>query len=177
MTTTINVTCTQCGTANSVPAGAMLATVATEGLDFCLAGSVWFICCGCVDIVTEPVAWQPFLTLLTAGVPLVEDDMTDDHVDDSDAWGTPGAVSSVAMRTPHPEHPLDGPAFTPDDELDMHELLSGDTWFPELVTTGAPPGGSDSQLRSQPPLARTKPKGQRSRPGTATRTPPPKRTT
>jgi hypothetical protein len=133
MTTTINVTCAQCGTANSVPAGAMLATVDTEGLDYCLAGSVCFICCGCVDVVTEPVAWQPFLTLLTAGVPLVEDDTTDDvHV-----FGACGAtgVSPFVVRSPHPEHPVAGPAFTPDDELDMHELLSADMWFTELVAT------------------------------------------
>ena len=138
MTTTINVTCTRCDTANSVPAGAMLATVVTEGLDFRRAGSICWICCGCVDIVTEPVAWQPFCTLLTAGVPLVEDDTADYDVDESGACGAPGGVASVAGRMTHPEHPLGGPAFTPDDELDVHELLSCDTWFPDLVATGAP---------------------------------------
>jgi hypothetical protein len=34
----------------------------------------------------------------------------------------------------HPERPLEGPAFTRDDELDLHELLSGDAWFPELIS-------------------------------------------
>jgi hypothetical protein len=115
----------------------MLATVDTEWLDFRLAGSVCWICCGCMDIVTEPIAWRPFLTLLNAGVPLV-DDTRDDDVDDSSACSAPGAVSLIAARPPHPEHPLGGPTFTPDDELDMHELLSGETWFPELVATGAP---------------------------------------
>lgn len=134
MTTTIMVTCTRCGTENSLPAGAMLATVDTEWLDSRLAGSVCWICCGCVDIVTEPVTWQLLLTLLTAGVPLVVDDLRDDDVDDPSA---PGAESLVAAPSAHPEHPLGGPVFSPDDELDMHELLAGETWFPALVATGA----------------------------------------
>jgi hypothetical protein len=114
----------------------MLATVDTESRDARLAGSVCWICCGCLDIVTEPVAWQPFVTLLTAGVPLVVDDPRDDELDDFSGWSAQDSVSSTAARSPHPEHPVGGPAFTADDELDMHELLAGETWFPELVAAG-----------------------------------------
>jgi hypothetical protein len=116
-----------------MPADAMLATVVTEGPDVCLAGSICWICRACGDIVTEPVAWRPFLTLLMAGVPLVEEETTDNDVDEPCTFGAPDGASSDPRTSSHPEHPLGGAAFTRDDELEMHELLSSETWFSDFV--------------------------------------------
>jgi hypothetical protein len=147
MSAIITVTCTGCGTANDVPATAMLASVEGHDLDCRLAGSICWICCGCLDVVTEPVAWRPFLSLLTAGVPLLLDDTGDDDeaaVSGSVAGADPAAATPAP--SPHPEHPDAGPpAFTADDELDLHELLSTDSWFPRLVVAcgGASNGADD----------------------------------
>jgi hypothetical protein len=48
--------------------------------------------------------------------------------------GIVAAVLGMDPRTSsHPEHPLGGAAFTWDDELEMHELLSSETWFSDFV--------------------------------------------
>jgi hypothetical protein len=138
MPTTIAVTCTWCSTSNSVPAAAMLATVDADGLDLRFAGSVCWICCGCLNVVTEPVAWRPFLTLLSVGVPLLVDDAAEDGVDTFDGCGhraAPNAAPAAGARPTHPEHPPVGPAFTADDQLDLHELLTGEAWLLQLVAS------------------------------------------
>jgi hypothetical protein len=38
----------------------------------------------------------------------------------------------------HPEDPPGGPAFTADDQLDLHQLLAGDTWFSEVLLSTDP---------------------------------------
>jgi hypothetical protein len=112
----------------------MLAGVDAEVLDLRFAGSICWICCGCLDVVTEPVAWRPFLTLLSVGVPLMAEDATEDDVDDLRTSSTraPAGASPAASACPgHPEHPPEGPTLTADDVLDLHILLAGESWFTE----------------------------------------------
>lgn len=118
--TIIQIRCPQCGTENSVPAGALLATVSAEDLDPDYAGTVAWICAGCDHVVSAPVAWHAFHTLFTAGVAMLEQD---------------GDFTQVTDLPPHPEQPPAGQAFTPDDLLELHELLAGDTWFSALAAT------------------------------------------
>ena len=112
--TTIQIRCPECGTENSVPAGALLATVNADDRDPDYARTVAWICAGCDHVVSASVALDAFLTLVTAGVAMLEQD--------SD-------VAPVTDLPPHPEQPPAGQAFTPDDLLELHELLAGDTWF------------------------------------------------
>jgi hypothetical protein len=118
--TTIQIQCPQCGTENAVPAGALLATVSAEDLDPDYAGAVAWICADCARVVSAPVARHDLLTLVTAGVAMLEPGRDSDQVSD---------------LPPHPEQPPAGPAFEPDDLLELHQLLAGDTWFSELVAT------------------------------------------
>ena len=122
--TTIQIRCPQCGTENSVPAGALLATVNAEDRDPDYAGTVAWICAGCDHVVSAPVALQAFLTLVSAGVAILEAD---------------GDFDQVTDLPPHPEQPPAGQAFTTDDLLELHELLAGDTWFSALTATSQIP--------------------------------------
>ena len=117
--TIIQTGCPRCGTENSVPAGALLAAKGGEDLDPDYAGTVAWICAGCEHVVSAPVAWQTFLTLISAGIAMFEQD---DDVDQ---------VTDLPL---HPEQPPAGHAFTPDDLLELHELLAGDTWFSALAS-------------------------------------------
>jgi hypothetical protein len=115
---TFTVECTQCAMMNSVPTGAMLATAQVEALDDHLIGAVSYICAGCDKVVSVPVTIPDFLTLLRAGVELLEEVDGDDPDRD---------------LSPHPEHPREGIPFTPDDVLALHELLADDTWCSALA--------------------------------------------
>lgn len=119
--TIVHIECPQCGTDNSVPAGALLATVSAEDLDPDHAGTVAWICAGCDHVVSVPVALQHLITLVAGGVEMLEQD-------DS---------AEVADLPPHPEQPPAGHAFTPDDLLELHELLAGDSWFSALAATSS----------------------------------------
>jgi hypothetical protein len=122
--TAIQLRCLQCGTEDEVRSDAMLASVDAGELDVHLAGVVTWICLHCQQITTAELAWQPFITLVAWGVPLLEE-TTDDELPDD--------------RPPHPERPISRRAFTPDDLLELHELLATDTWFSALsAASGAP---------------------------------------
>lgn len=118
--TSFQIECPQCGTDNSVPAGALLAAAGAEDLEPDYAGTVSWICSGCDHVVSAPVAWNVFLTLLSEGVAMLEQDS-------DPAQGTD--------LPPHPEQSPAGPEFTLDDLLELHELLAGDTWFSTLAAT------------------------------------------
>lgn len=153
MSAIITVTCTACGTANHVPSAAMLAGVASEDLDLRLAWLVCWIRSGCGDMVAVPVAWRSFLTQLTAGVQLLIDE-ADDTECATTSTGTDATWAEPACR-PHPELAVDGPAFTADDELNLHEMLTGDKWFKQVLAVDQPalrtgrrhPAGSQGGVR------------------------------
>lgn len=115
--TTIQLRCVQCGTDDEVGAEAMLASVDVGELDVHLAGVVTWICSHCQQVTTAQLAWQPFITLVACGVPLLEECEDEARPDD---------------RLPHPEAPIGRRAFTPDDLLELHELLATETWFSAL---------------------------------------------
>lgn len=117
--TAIDLTC-QCGAAGPVPAEALLASANVEDLDPHFAGVVSWICSCCRQVVTAQLAWREFLTLITVGVPLIEEDSDSEAVPDF---------------PPHPEHPISGRSFIPDDLLELHELLATDGWFSALTAT------------------------------------------
>jgi hypothetical protein len=112
----IKVTCIECGEKNAVTAGALMATATADDLGTEFAGSVGWICSGCDQLVSTPVAWRVLVDLINAGVPLVDENV-------------------VVDLPPHPEHPDNGQDLTPDDLLEMHELLATDDWFSALAAT------------------------------------------
>jgi hypothetical protein len=116
--TAIQLKCFQCDTDDTVRADAMLASVDVGELDPRLAGVVTWICSHCQRVTTAELAWQPFITLVTCGVPLLEESEDNELPDDD--------------LPLHPEGPISRRAFTPDDLLELHELLATDTWFSAL---------------------------------------------
>jgi hypothetical protein len=119
MTTVIQIHCPECGAANSVPAGALLAMVdVDDDLNPQPAGDVAWICARCERAVTARVDLRYLLALITAGVPLLEPD---------------GDADNATGLAPHPEHPGAGQAFTLDDLLELHEQLAEQTWFSALA--------------------------------------------
>ena len=115
--TTIQLRCVQCGTEDVVRADAMMASVDVGELDAHLAGVATWICSHCQQVTTAELAWQPFITLVACGVPLLEECEDDEPTDD---------------RPPHPEGRTNLRTFTRDDLLELHELLATDTWFSAL---------------------------------------------
>lgn len=116
---TVQLTCILCGAADRIPVQAMLASVDVPDRDADLAGVVSWVCAGCQQVATVELSWQPFLILVTAGVPLFED-----NADPEPAPHLP----------PHPEQLPCGRAFVPDDLLELHELLGTEAWFDALAT-------------------------------------------
>lgn len=117
--TEISIDCPRCGTSAAVPDAALLVTIAGDDAAPELAGHVAWLCATCADLVTVPIGWAALLTLVTAGAALLDEE---------------GGGESLP---PHPERPVAGPAFTPDDLLELHELLASDAWF-EAITTAGP---------------------------------------
>jgi hypothetical protein len=51
-----------------------------------------------------------------------------------------GGVTYLSMSEPrvdHPEAPPPGPPLTHDDLLDLHSVLTGDSWFEQIATVEA----------------------------------------
>jgi hypothetical protein len=117
--TTIRLRCFQCCTEDVVRADAMLASVEAGELEAHFAGVVTWICTHCEQVTTAELTWQPFITLVASGVPLLEEGEDDEPPD---------------ALPPHPERPINLRPFTPDDVLELHELLATDTWFDVLST-------------------------------------------
>ena len=121
----VSITCQACGLTSTVPVDALLVSVAAEttapsgsrATRTRHAGTVAWTCDGCADLTTARLDWPALLTLVTAGVTVLDD-------------ATPEA------RPPHPEHPAAGAPMTHDDLLALHELLTTDTWFDQVTTAG-----------------------------------------
>ena len=131
-TTFVSITCQACGLNSDVPVDALLVSLAvgdhqpgTEfpgtGVDAAeaadAAGTVAWTCNRCADLVTAQLDWRALLTLVTAGVTLLDD-------------------AGLEALPPHPEHPEPGASLTRDDLLALHELLASDTWFDQVTTAG-----------------------------------------
>jgi hypothetical protein len=135
MTTTVfvSITCQECGLTSTVPVDALLVSVAVEdhrtgtGLPHTevdaateadSAGTVAWTCDSCADLVTAQLDWPALLTLVTAGVTVLDD-------------------AALEALPPHPEHPEPGAPLTRDDLLALHELLASDGWFDQVIKTAS----------------------------------------
>jgi len=133
-TTFVSITC-QCGLSSTVPVDALLVSIAVDdhqtGTGFPdievdaanpadTAGTVAWTCYSCADLVTAKLDWRALLTLVTAGVTVLDDP-------------APEALP------PHPEHPEPGASLTRDDLLALHELLASERWFDQVLLPSVNP--------------------------------------
>jgi hypothetical protein len=140
----VSIDCPTCGASISVPADALLVAVAADDNDPNVAATVSWVCATCADLTAVLVGWPALLTLITAGVQLLDEN-----------------EDPLPL---HPENPAAGAGFTPDDLLKLHELLASDTWFDTLAasqphdsstarSSASSPGGPISWSAPQePPL-------------------------
>jgi hypothetical protein len=86
-----------------------------------------FRCPSCEVFVVKPAGTVAVELLLEGGVLVTEAEVA--------PWETElvGGELAVPAAPPHPEDPPTGPAFTPDDVLDLHALLQRDDWFDQLL--------------------------------------------
>lgn len=84
-----------------------------------LTDASWFgfDCPGCDTLVRKPVDARIAGLLISGGVPVRD--------------------QADAALVAHPENPPVGPAFTPDDLIDLHLLLDRTDWFDRLRATVA----------------------------------------
>ncbi len=100
---TVLVRCMYCSTQYDIPAASLL-------LDQ-QAATVSWICLTCGDVLEQGVLAKLVEQLVRVGALVVTYD---------------------TIRTPHPESPPAGPPLTPDDLLEMHQLLEQPTWFAQV---------------------------------------------
>lgn len=110
--TRIRATCPVCGEVDLRPSDIELRIVRDVLADIAEGSCYRFSCPTCTDVVTKPADERIARLLRTGGVPVVE----------------PAPVARTAARA-HPEHPPSGPPLTPDDLLDLHQLLGTADWF------------------------------------------------
>lgn len=106
--TRIQTTCPSCGARVQVPLGDIVVADDDTGPAYVLA------CPECSDVTVKLIDDTARNLLVAAG-----------------AVVSPG-------RAGHPESPPPGPAFTPDDLLDLHLLLERPDWFHQLVAVPSP---------------------------------------
>lgn len=123
----VSITCQDCGHTSTIPVDALLVSVVVDayqpesalpGTDAVTAGAVAWTCDGCADLTAADLDWNALLTLITAGVTVLDD-------------ATPEELP------PHPEQPSAGAPLTHDDLLALHELLASDRWFDQVITPAA----------------------------------------
>ena len=113
MVTTIRTTCPSCGEVDLIPDDIELHIV-RSGADAVAAGSTYaFACPACAEVVTKPADERIARLLATGGVRV--------------------SIQSDALSAGHPESPPPGAAFTYDDLLDFHLLLSREDWHLSLA--------------------------------------------
>ncbi len=112
--TRIRASCPVCGEVDLQPADVTLHLVRHGDEDVGDGSCYRFACPACLDVVTKPADERIAALLQTGGVEVE-------------------LLGPDAGREPHPELPPGGPALTPDDLLDLHQLLERDDWFERLV--------------------------------------------
>lgn len=123
--TTIRATCPDCGEVDLTPDEMHLTVIRSDDAAVGPDSHYTFRCPGC-DVDVEKPADERIAHLLTTGGV----DVTILEGGDIDA-----EFASFASLPTHPEAPRPGPAFTPDDLIDLHFLLATDDWFDQLVTS------------------------------------------
>lgn len=114
--TRIRATCPDCGEVDLLPVDVTLHLVRQGERDVAEGSCYRFVCPDCEELVSKPADERIAQLLETGGVEVRED---------------------VPAPAGHPEQPPGGPALTPDDLLDLHELLQREDWFDELVSLTA----------------------------------------
>jgi hypothetical protein len=109
--TVVRIKCTRCLTTSMPELDALLVEVVGVDLEENTGAIVNWVCAGCSSLVSCPIDWSDFLNLVSAGALVVDEEDT---------------------RPLHPEFAVDGPAWRPDDLLDLHTLLSSPDWFDKL---------------------------------------------
>ncbi len=113
--TRIRASCPECGEVDLRPTDVTLHVVRYGEDDVAAGSSYRFACPDCDELVTKP-ADERIAQLLTTGGVEVE-------------------VAGAGRFEPvHPEFPPQGPALTPDDLIDFHQLLETDDWFEQLLS-------------------------------------------
>jgi hypothetical protein len=104
--TTIQTRCPACDAhITLVPASIGLTLRTGDDLD----GEYDYTCPACLEHVTRPAGEECIGLLRQAGI-----------------------APAVGEAPAHPERPMPGPAFTPDDLIDFHLLLASVDWFHRL---------------------------------------------
>ncbi|MDX6254912.1 MAG: hypothetical protein QOJ11_1246 [Frankiales bacterium] len=119
--TVVRIKCIRCTTTSMPELDALLLEVGADPGEGTGAIVNW-ICAGCSSLVNCAIDWPDFLDLVSAGA----------HVIDEEEDPLP----------PYPESAKAGPAWRPDDLLDLHALLLTHDWFDKLRATTGPAGDS-----------------------------------
>jgi hypothetical protein len=110
----LSIECSRCGSNAQLPVSSFFVQVSgPELVDDRMGGSVHWICATCADLVAATIDWGSLLSLVSAGVPVVDEEYDD-------------------VRPMHPEHPSEGAPLTDDDLLDLHALLARPDWFDQF---------------------------------------------
>lgn len=122
--TRIRATCPLCGEVDLKPEQIQLEIVRDMAGEVGDGSTYRFPCPTCREVVTKPADERVARLLATGGVAIAIT-RTDLDLDE--------LASFLDEPSPgHPEHPVPGPALTPDDVLALHELLATDDWFAQL---------------------------------------------
>jgi predicted RNA-binding Zn-ribbon protein involved in translation (DUF1610 family) len=113
--TRIRASCPACGEVDLQPADVTLHLVRGDDVEVAEGSCYRFACPDCLELVTKPADERIAQLLQTGGVEVEME-------------------AAVQFRTLHPEFPPEGPALTPDDLIDFHQLLQRDDWFEQLVS-------------------------------------------
>lgn len=120
--TRIRATCPSCGEVDLRPTDVELEIVRLpqdEDTEVRDGSSYRFDCPTCDDVVTKPADARIARLLTTGGVEVTVTD------------GQPAPA-----LPPHPEHPVDGPAFSYDDLIDFHFMLQESDVLDMALTLG-----------------------------------------
>lgn len=114
--TTIRATCPSCGEVDLTPEQIVLTVIRADEVPVGPESHYSFTCPSCTVRIEKPADERIAHLLTTGGVSVSVVDEATDH------------------RPSHPETPPAGPALTYDDLLDLHELLTTEHWYDELLS-------------------------------------------
>jgi hypothetical protein len=112
----MNIIRTICGSCDKIAElhPTQIITVPGPQADYVALDELLYACPTCLRIQLQPIDWRNVALLIAARVTAVP------------------ALSPNDYRPTHPEQPPPGSPLTPDDLLDLHQLLHTDHWLDEL---------------------------------------------